>query len=491
MERPYYTLEAARQYEREQMTAIPQQERPLFHLTPAVGWMNDPNGFCCDNGTWHLFYQYYPYDRVWGPMHWGHAASTDLLHWQHLPAALAPDTDADCKGCFSGSALPLENGRMMMMYTGVATDKTGTESQTQCIAVGSGNEFCKDAANPVIGAADLPEGFSTRDFRDPKIWQQDGRFYCVAVGRHATRQGSVLLYESKDAAHWNCLGVPAASDGKWGEMWECPDLFLLEDRPVLLLSTIDMQPEVIGEFRQGRNTLAMLGKPAVSPLNFTLQQAQTLDQGLEFYAPQTTLAPDGRRILIGWMENWDTVDSEERTDAWFSRMSLPRELTLKDGRLCQQPVRELEQLHRNTVQYTGLELDGERTLPGVEGQRLDLTVTLQLPTETACRGFRLQFAADKLHHTELCYTPHTGELVLDRSHSGSKRAGAHRCSLITGPRNDLLELRLILDKGSVEVFVNGGERVMSAVLPAFEQANGITFAAEGPLTLDVTAHQLA
>ena len=118
-------LSAARDFERQTFAQIPDGDRPLFHLTPMVGWMNDPNGFCYYKGEYHLFYQYHPYSTIWGPMHWGHAKSRDLLHWTYLPAALAPDTDADAGGCFSGSALPLDDGSLMLMYTGVQPAGTG------------------------------------------------------------------------------------------------------------------------------------------------------------------------------------------------------------------------------------------------------------------------------------------------------------------------------------------------------------------------------
>lgn len=128
-------LERARAYEREHFFAY-RDERPLLHLTPPVGWMNDPNGLCRYQGRYHLFFQYHPYSLFWGPMHWGHAVSDDLLHWEYLPCALAPDTPADEKGCFSGSAVPMEN-ELLLFYTGVPD----AQRQTQCIARGDGIDF--------------------------------------------------------------------------------------------------------------------------------------------------------------------------------------------------------------------------------------------------------------------------------------------------------------------------------------------------------------
>lgn len=143
--------------------------------------MNDPNGFCFYKGEYHLFYQYHPYDAHWGPMHWGHAVSKDLLHWTHLPAALAPDSDYDQDGCFSGSAMALPDSRLMLMYTGVKKEVLPDEKvvvkQTQCLACGDGINFVKYSQNPVLTENDLPEGGSSADFRDPKIFKAaDGSY---------------------------------------------------------------------------------------------------------------------------------------------------------------------------------------------------------------------------------------------------------------------------------------------------------------------------
>ena len=169
-----HSLIFARAYEKETGGKIPASARPIFHLTPWVGWMNDPNGFSYYRGQYHLFYQYNPYDTQWDAMHWGHAVSHDLLHWTYLPAALAPDAPYDSFGCFSGSAMELPDGKQLLLYTGVRKEggDKGKEYQTQCVAVGDGMDYQKYAQNPVLDAADLPEGLSPYDFRDPKIWRK-------------------------------------------------------------------------------------------------------------------------------------------------------------------------------------------------------------------------------------------------------------------------------------------------------------------------------
>lgn len=178
-------------------------EKPEFHLSARVGWMNDPNGFSFYKGEYHLFYQYHPFDSHWGPMHWGHAVSKNLLHWTYLPIALAPDTTYDEVGCFSGSAIELPNGKHLLMYTGVSKelqpDGKTCDVQTQCIAIGDGKDYEKYSKNPVLDKNTLPLNSSKYDFRDPKIWQvSDGSYRCVVGNCTKEKDGQILLYSSQD-----------------------------------------------------------------------------------------------------------------------------------------------------------------------------------------------------------------------------------------------------------------------------------------------------
>ncbi len=228
-------LEKARNYELIHGQQIPAESRPAFHLTPTVGWMNDPNGFSYYNGEYHLFYQYHPYSTEWGPMHWGHVKSKDLLHWQRLPAALAPDMPYDKDGCFSGSAVALPDGRHLLVYTGVQQDRRVDgaidQKQTQCLAIGDGVNYEKWSLNPVLAGKDLPEGGSAIDFRDPRVWQEkDGTYRLIVGDRGPDGSGTVLIYRSEDGLAWNLVGQLDASHGEYGAMWECPDFFPLDGK---------------------------------------------------------------------------------------------------------------------------------------------------------------------------------------------------------------------------------------------------------------------
>ena len=482
-------LERVREYERERASKLPADERPLFHLTPLVGWMNDPNGFCYYKGQYHLFYQYHPFSRQWGPMHWGHAVSDDLLHWTYMPCALAPDTEADAGGCFSGSAVPLKDGRLMLCYTGVQPAGTfRRETQAQCVAFGNGTDFEKSLLNPVIRHAHLPVGYSAFDFRDPKAWMaEDGTFRMVVGNRHEERQGTILYLSSKDGLDWNFVGEIDASCSEYGRMWECPDFFAIDGKQVLIVSPQEMHARE--EFHAGYGTVAILGQFDEKECVFTRESIQPVDHGLTFYAPQTTLAPDGRRIMIGWMDNWETCKEAPRRHPWYAQMSMPREVFIRNGRLMQVPVREIQGLWKDTVNHEKVTVKEETSLEGVHGRMLDMTVTLY-PSQSGCRRFTLHVAKDREHYIQILCNLARGELVFDRSHGGSHRDIAHTRHVRAEVQDGKLTLRILMDRESVELFINEGERVVTSLIPTPIESDGVTFAADAPIEMSVEAHHL-
>lgn len=491
-------LREAHRYEEAFEKLIPDEERPAFHLTPRTGWMNDPNGFSVYKGEYHMFYQYHPYDSHWGPMHWGHAVSTDLLHWRALPAAIAPDEVYDRGGCFSGSALELPDGRQLLMYTGVVRFNTkdgGTsEVQTQCLAVGDGVTYEKCEGNPVLDQKDLPEGASPVDFRDPKMWRaSDGTYRCVAGSRPADGSGQILLFESGDAFRWRFKKILAKNENRYGKMWECPDFFPLDGKQVLLTSPQDMLPDGF-EYHNGNGTLCLIGSYDEETETFAEEHNQAIDYGIDFYAPQTIRTPDGRCVMIGWMQNWDTCNlHREGERAWYGQMSLPRELSIKNGRLYQQPIRELLALRAGKVEHRDVLVeDGVVSLPGVEGRTVDLELLIEpADAENIYQKFAVRFAQNETYQTAVSFRPHEATLKVDRKFSGSRRAIIHqrRC-LLKGCTDGKLKLRLILDRFSVEVFANDGEYVMTATLYTEQAAKGISFFADGKVRMQVTKYEL-
>lgn len=480
-------LEKARMYEAEAAKKISRNERPFFHLTPVCGWMNDPNGFSYYKGKYHLFYQYNPYDIHWASMHWGHAVSDDMLHWQYLPCALSPDKAYDVNGCFSGTALQTPEGKHLLIYTGVKQiheDGVLKDLQVQCLAVGDGKNYTKCSQNPVIDSSLLPEGASKNDFRDPKIWiLSDGRYCCAVANRAADGSGQILLFTSSDAIHWTYWKALAQNKKRYGTMWECPDFFPLGEKYVLLLSPQDMIKD--GEFNPGNGTLCIIGNFDEKSGNFTEESVHAVDSGIDFYAEQTVLTPDGRRVMIGWMQNWDDGGIRENGSPWAGMMSLPRELFIKNGRLWQKPAGEFTALRDNKVSYSDVKLSDRRlSLDGIEGRICDIELNLR-PDED-CDLFAMRVAEKGNQFTEIIYRVKEHTLSVDRSHSGSRRALLHsrECKLLSVSRN--LALRIVLDRNSLEIFINGGEQTMSLALYTEPSAKNISFRAKGDCVMDVT-----
>src|SRR5215813_3877491 len=327
--------------------------RPSLHLLPAMNWMNDPNGPIYWNGLYHMFLQYNPNAIVWGDRHWNHAVSDDMIHWRHLPIALAPTPGwDDADGCFTGSAVN-DKGVATVLYTGVkatsadrATLRDGNHNfrEVQCLATSSDPQLRKwnKWKEPVIQPPSDPK---LTGFRDPFLWQDGSTWYLGVASGQFQQGGQVLLYRSKDLRSWEYLH-PLAS-GHWtekeninpvnsGEMWECPDFFPLGSKHVLLYSTA------------GR-VLWEVGELDLKELIFHPQKRGVLDHGA-FYAQKTQQDAKGNRILWGWIPE-KRPDSELIAAGWAGCMALPRVLSLaSDNSLQMSFAPQVESLRYRTLQ---------------------------------------------------------------------------------------------------------------------------------------------
>ncbi len=458
------------------------EERPVYHVTPPVGWMNDPNGFSVYKGKIHLFYQYHPYSDKWGPMHWGHVVSTDFINWEEMPVALAPDTDYDFGGCFSGSAIETEEGHVLV-YTGVKEfdreDGSRGMLQNQCIAIGDGEHYRKLSCNPVIPGQLLPDQFNREEFRDPKIWREDGVYYLVA-GSKRGKNGQVVMFQSEDLQNWEYVSVLADNSGSLGGMWECPDFFNLAGEYILIVSPQEMAAQAY-EFHNGNNAIYFVGEYDPKEHHFQYRQILSLDYGLDFYAPQTMEAPDGRRILIAWMQSWD-ADFKPEKQKWNGMMTIPRELKILDGILYQTPVRELESYRDNQVCYMAEKISGTCTLPGVKGRVIDLTLEM---LEEDFHDFTVHFAHDDRFTTYFTYKRDTGVILFDRTYSGVNKDVVCTRTMKLRRAGDGLKLRMLLDRFSVELFINDGEQTFSAVFYTPLEADEIVFVCDGMATVNI------
>ena len=447
---------------------------PQYHIAAPSGWINDPNGFSYFNGEYHFFYQHYPYGVNWGPMHWGHVVSKDLAHWERLPVAIAPDKIYDASGgCFSGSALE-HDGKLYLLYTGhvdlfVPTAQGIDRIETQNIAVSSdGVNFTKIAENPVMYVPADKGDISGNDFRDPKMWTHDGKFYAVIGSRNkAETVGQVLLFESDDMINWTFKSIMARSEGNQGDMWECPNFAEIDGRDVLILSPMNIKPEG-KKFLNLQQSGYMLGKMNYDTGIFTHGEFEMLDAGFDFYAPQILQAPDGRCILIAWLDMWRTP-MPEQADGWAGQMTVPRELHIKDGKIFSTPVKELELLRGEKVSYENLSLTKTTKLDGVSGDVGELLMTIDL---TRSKNFSIELRRAGNEKTVLSYDTATGIVKLNRDNSGQKLSGEREIKLAPA---DELKLQIFIDRSSLEIFINDGEAVFSTRLYPKENAKDIVF----------------
>ena len=303
-----------------------------YHFAPKTGWMNDPNGLIYFKGKYHAFFQHNPHDIHWGPMHWGHATSEDLINWKEHKIALFPNTEYENDGgCFSGSAIE-KDGKLYLIYTSVSK-KYG---QAQSIAWSEdGMHFIKYEGNPVI--AHFPED-ATADFRDPKVFKYNDE-YRMVVGTKFEDRGRVVQYSSKDLIKWDYLGV-LFEDENYDNVIECPDLFMVNGQWILKYSVIGRKNSrdqfVLGEFDGNK---------------FDAREFLTPEFGPQFYAAQSFEA-NGRRILIGWLYDWDIKGDLTAESAGV--LTVPREVTFENGQLRLYPVEEARSLLKDIAKgYSG------------------------------------------------------------------------------------------------------------------------------------------
>lgn len=485
-------LQKSRDYEEKYMSRVTEEMRPKFHVTGGIGWINDPNGFSVYKGEYHLFYQYHPYSTQWGPMHWGHVKTKDFVKWERLPIAIAPDTEADDKGCFSGSAVELDDGRQLLMYTGVyhQKDEDGItkDIQHQCIAIGDGENYEKYEFNPVITGDMLPEGGSINDFRDPKIWRENDKFYAVVGNRTQDGSGSILKFESNDGLDWRFVSIVDRCYNEYGKMWECPDYFELDGNRVLVVSPQEMQ--AIGmEFHAGFGTAFLMGNENEEG-QFERRHVQAIDYGLDFYAPQTLVTGDGRRVMIAWMQNWATCNCQIPDSLIYGEMTFPRELTVRNGRIFQNPVNEIVNYHGRKVAYENVLVNGVTTLPGISGRVIDMTVCIRSANAEGFNWFRVNVAKDGENVTVVRYKPKSRMIRIDRSRCGFPHDIVHIRDFVVNPVNDEIKLRILMDKHSLELFVNDGEQAATTLIYTKQSADAITFDADGDVLMNVEKYDL-
>lgn len=447
--------------------------RQHYHFMAQTGWLNDPNGLIYYKGKYHFFFQYNPYYGFWDYMHWGHAVSGDLVHWEYLPLALAPSEEYDDHmrgGCFSGSAIE-HDGKLFLMYTGTTHNGQGYE-QTQCIAYSEdGIHFEKYAGNPVLTA---PEGVAKEHFRDPKVWKHEDTYYMVCG---ASREGraQALLYRSKDMLHWNFFNVMAESRGEWGFMWECTDFYPLGEKYVLMFSPMGSGEHTaiyqVGDFDYGTG-------------RFYAHISGEIDWGFDYYAPQSFQAPDGRRLIVGWANEWEWMPlwkdwGPTYREGWCGFFNIPREVRMmEDGSLQFLPAAEFQTIRTNPQQADMILVsEEEKELAAGDGVSFELKFKIDLE-ETDARSVELSLRSGEGKRTVCLFDFKTAEFRVNRNESDGWSRGISRSVMYLKGKKEL-DVHIFSDQSSLEIFTDRYQNNHSNNIFASDSQNRLWIRAYG------------
>ncbi len=447
--------------------------RPEYHLLPPHNWMNDPNGPIWWKGSYHLFYQLNPHGAVWGDMNWGHAISTDMVHWHHQLITLEPTPGGpDSEGCFSGSAVVF-NGVPTIIYTGVqnappkmVTIRDGSDKlrETQLLATSEDVNLLRWAKRPEPVILAPPAGMAVTGFRDPCPWREADGWY-LGVGSGARGEGGcVLLYKSQDLRNWQYVhplasgkpnGLQTVNPCDSGEMWECPDFFEVDGHHCLLYSTEGKVFWTTGDYDAHAH-------------RYTEKHKGVLDHGA-YYAPKSFLAHGDRRVLWGWIRE-TRPDAEFAAAGWAGAMSLPRVLKVDaQGQLEIHPAVEVEKL-RGVVERVTLHA-GTPYRQRLTTLRRELLLPVGLSTGAVT--VRLLTNGNKVW-----------ELTVNVA-GNAVRCGEFSFAMpsLPWPRP---ALRVFLDASVIESFIGGREAITSRVYAVKPGETELEVSVEGTTSIELS-----
>lgn len=424
--------------------------RPLFHITGQQGWINDPNGLVKFKDEYHVFFQHYAQNVYWGPMHWGHVKSRDLMHWEPLPVAIAPDEQDD--GCFSGTAIVWKD-KLWLMYTSYK-ENGGGENIRQLQALASsedGVHFTKHGI--VIGEKDLSPEYSPCDFRDPKVFRHGDAFYCLVAARRKEGRGRILLFSSDDLFKWKFEYDVLGSDCG-GIMTECPDYV---EKLGLLTYCEQFQPAQGNKHLNIHSTFYRTGELCLKTGKAKFSESEIIDYGFDFYAAQFFADVP---VMIGWLNMWDRNIPSQKY-GFAGMLTVPRKVEVINGELLQTPIVSAHKVYEKEINST---FSDNLKIGMVKFNTKHLT------------AFNLYLRKKNDMFTSFCLK--NGEWVFDRSHSGEeikgKECDADSLACIRRmpfAKSVDTEISVVLDEFSVEIFVNG-KALSSTIYPDLD-ADGL------------------
>jgi fructan beta-fructosidase len=429
--------------------------RPNIHFTPKKGWMNDPNGMFFQNGVYHLFYQFFPNATVWGPMHWGHATSKDLVNWEHKPIAIYPDS---LGLIFSGSAVVDKNNSsglgtqnnppIVAIFTqhsmeGEKAGKNNFQNQSIAYSNDGGNHWKMYAGNPVIKNPGI------NDFRDPKvIWHEPTKRWIMALAV----KNKVSLYSSENLKDWNLESDFGELLGNHEGVWECPDLFSLPyNGKTYWVLSVSVNP---GGPNKGSATQYFVGDFDGHKFSTNSSKTKWMDYGADNYAGVTWSNTGNRKISMGWMSNW-LYAQQVPTDKWRSAMTIARELNLQaqgeEMFVTSMPVKELK-FYKSSILAEG---------------PISQSLPYELNVQSAnINSFNITLNNEEGESLDFGFDLATNQFFIDRSFAGVHTFHKDFAALHTAPRISTkpnFSFKVLVDKTSIEIFADNGLTVMTDV----------------------------
>lgn len=448
--------------------------KPIYHIHPEFGLLNDPNGLAYFNGYYHLFHQWYPYGTTHGMKHWAHLKSKNLVEWTREEVALIPTEDYEAHGAYSGTSIEIDN-KLYLYYTGnIKLDKMN-RSSNQCLAImdGDGN-IQKHPSNALIEG--VPQGY-TGHVRDPKVFKKNDQYYMILGAQRLDETGTFIVYQSPNGIEWKLLGelILKNFNQEFGYMWECPDYAQIDGKDLLVFSPQGIEPQ--GEkYKNLFNVTYVIGKLDIENLTFEVESFDEFERGFDFYATQMFKGKEEQTLLLAWA---GLGEFEYPTDefGWAHCLTFPREITIKDNKVIQFPAKELELLRLDGMSESG-ECQGFALLPN-ETNTYELNVTLK-PNDA--NTFGLNLAVSEEERLILEFNQKEQTVTLDRSelkHQFVEEFGTYRqADLNIG---EVLEIKVLMDNSIAEIFINNGEVAFTTRLFPLKTSTNIEMFSDGSM----------